>query len=640
MHNMISLLTTLALSAFLLIMIPSNVQAQEQFNDINQAYHQGQLTDTSYLKRVDSLTSHLLAQGVFFPVDTLLHHLKLYQNIAWNRNVPGHFRVDYYLIQLNNAHMANLRGAAMYFAEKVTQEADRQNDPRPLIELAVKTYIFSIQKNYKKIIQTYKKSEQAVHNVLHILQSDTTAFKAGLDALQVLSAVMNAYANLKDTAQVMEVYTLATQIGKQLTQRYPVNRGNMLLADFALLEFDFVLASIQQDYGKAERLLDEITALKETYSDQATGFIDYNLMEWRTGHYIHIGNLDSAAIYVKRYETTPTFSDTQPAVVNTYKARLAALQNNYKQAYELLGKALEENGKAQSTLMEELDDLLYAYTEAESNKLALEHAEREKRKHIQWIVAISALAIAVVLGVYLYMRKEKQQAKNRIASLQEIANAQIASMEEIKAQAIQEEQKRLARELHDGLSSTLAGIKHQLDLLCLTNPSNPLVSRLASIENQVNDAYAIARGKSHQWYQDAELFQETLFKTRIEKLLDTAFRATNGVSTNVQVDDYVLGNVQTEMKIELLRIIQESITNILKHAKAKTVSVLLYGEGDHLILTISDDGRGWGSSSRNISGLGIRSIYERAKNLGGTANIRTSTTAGTEVEVSIPLSSS
>ncbi len=623
-----------------IIIIQANVQAQQEpptsqnvlFEAFERAHQQGRVTDTAYLKSIDSLTSHLLGKGIIFPVDTLLGHLSHYQQVAWKRNVPGHFRVDYYLINLNNAQMGNLRGAAMYFAEKVTQEANRQGDPRPLIELAVKTSIFYNQKNYQKAVDVYVENMQAVDKVLHTLQTDTTQFKVGLDGLQFLSTVMNAYANLQDTANVLTIYRLASEIGQQLKLRNPTNRGNKLLADFALLEFDFVLASYQEKYDEAEQLLDEIAALRATYKGEATGFIDYMLIAWRTGHYLHIGKLDSATTYVERYENTPAFSDADPIAVNRYKAKLATLQGDYGKAYESLEKAFEDNLQAQSGLMEEIDDLLYAHTEAESNKLALAHAEKGKRQRTWLLIAVSAIAFLTLVSIYMAVRHRNNRTMAQIEKLNHAANIQVAAMEEIKAQAVREEQKRLARDLHDGLSSTLAGAKLQLELLALDSRPET-AAKLANIQRQIEHSYSVARGKSHLWYEAANTSEEPDFRNRIQRLVDSAL-ADRHYAKEINVDDEILFQLPLALRVDLLRIVQEAVTNIIKHAKARHVSILLYREEDLLVLSIADDGKG--AAAKNTRGIGIQSMRERAGQYGGLLTVDAND-QGTQITISIPL---
>lgn len=93
-----------------------------------------------------------------------------------------------------------------------------------------------------------------------------------------------------------------------------------------------------------------------------------------------------------------------------------------------------------------------------------------------------------------------------------------------------------------------------------------------------------------------------------------------------------------DTRITLLRIIQEAITNIIKHAKAKNVSILIYEEENTLFLTISDDGIGLSKkkSDSKKSTMGLQSIRRRVKSLHGETKIISGRT-GTELIVSIPL---
>lgn len=95
--------------------------------------------------------------------------------------------------------------------------------------------------------------------------------------------------------------------------------------------------------------------------------------------------------------------------------------------------------------------------------------------------------------------------------------------------------------------------------------------------------------------------------------------------------------VSADTRIVLLRIIQEAITNIIKHAKARNVNILIYEEQNNLLLIINDDGRGLGEQKLdNASIMGIQSIQRRAKLLNGELDIR-SDGNGTEIIVTIPL---
>lgn len=115
--------------------------------------------------------------------------------------------------------------------------------------------------------------------------------------------------------------------------------------------------------------------------------------------------------------------------------------------------------------------------------------------------------------------------------------------------------------------------------------------------------------------------------------LDTAL-PNNRYTKVIEIDEHALDGVVLEIRIELLRIVQEAITNIIKHAKARHVSVLLYREDNELYMTISDDGKGISPHYTSSGGLGIRSMEERIRRLGGVLTIN-SKSHGTEVIVQL-----
>lgn len=106
----------------------------------------------------------------------------------------------------------------------------------------------------------------------------------------------------------------------------------------------------------------------------------------------------------------------------------------------------------------------------------------------------------------------------------------------------------------------------------------------------------------------------------------------------VQIDNGALLHASMDTRIALLRIIQEAITNIIKHAKAKNVGILIYEEMGNLLLVIHDDGKGLGEQKpdNGKSAMGLQSIRRRAQYLNGEANIQSDSNS-TEITVSIPL---
>ncbi len=231
------------------------------------------------------------------------------------------------------------------------------------------------------------------------------------------------------------------------------------------------------------------------------------------------------------------------------------------------------------------------------------------------------------------MRRQHLAARAQIEKLNSMAEFQITAMEEIRAEAIREEQKRLGRDLHDGLSATLAGLKHQLELLILDNKGTEIAAKLADVQDNIHLAYNTSREKSHEWFDLPDDMEETGFSERVRALLDSAL-PDGHFDKEVLIDNQALKNVTIEVRIELLRVVHEAITNIIKHANARWISILLYQEDHMLKLTIEDDGRGITAGHKR--GMGIQSMHDRVKCFGGSLTVRPRE-KGTEVAASIPL---
>lgn len=203
-------------------------------------------------------------------------------------------------------------------------------------------------------------------------------------------------------------------------------------------------------------------------------------------------------------------------------------------------------------------------------------------------------------------------------------------------QAIRDEQQRLGQDLHDNLSASIVSIKHQLEALTIDAEDSYLKSKLEVLQKELMSAYETARNKSHEWFYAAEKQQEQSFEQQIKTLTDSALPDSR-YTKNILIDDGSLQHIHMDARITLLRVVQEAITNIIKHAKAKTVHILVYEEANNLILTIKDDGKGMGDAIQNHSrsNIGLQSVRRRVQYLNGDMEIH-SDTAGTELTITVP----
>ena len=149
----------------------------------------------------------------------------------------------------------------------------------------------------------------------------------------------------------------------------------------------------------------------------------------------------------------------------------------------------------------------------------------------------------------------------------------------------------------------------------------------------LSDVRQISRG-----LRPYQIDQVGLSETLRSTLRTVAESAPFRLTIEIEEIDGLLGR---EEEISLYRLVQESVTNILKHARANEAAVRIWREEDRLRISVTDDGAGFDSELIKVpgasGGLGIRSMTERVWMLGGTMNIDTAPGRGTRIEVMVPV---
>jgi len=199
------------------------------------------------------------------------------------------------------------------------------------------------------------------------------------------------------------------------------------------------------------------------------------------------------------------------------------------------------------------------------------------------------------------------------------------------------ERMRIARELHDGLGQNLLIIKNRAQLE-MTKSKLPDAAReeFQSISNLASQAIAEVR----QISRDLHPHQiELLGLTRaLRALIDNADESSAiAIAGKLDSVDDVF---QREAATNIYRIVQEKLSNILKHSHAKNARVTLERDVHEMQLRIEDDGRGFktGKDGDGGKGLGLKNIAERVRMLGGKMNLDSQPGKGTRIEITIPIS--
>ncbi len=237
-----------------------------------------------------------------------------------------------------------------------------------------------------------------------------------------------------------------------------------------------------------------------------------------------------------------------------------------------------------------------------------------------------AAAAACGLLIFAAYHWRVESLKSRTAAQQEISRRLIESQEL--------ERQRIAGELHDGLGQSLLVIKSRA-LLALRDPDLPAGAReeLDALTSMAGHAIGEARQIAH----NLRPFQlDELGLTRaLRGMINNVSRAS-GISIKHEVAD-VDGAFAHEQEINIYRIVQELLNNVMKHAQASEVGVSVERDQSCVRVTVRDNGRGFGPEKPSGEGFGMRAISERVRILGGSWTMQSAPGEGTVAVVTLPV---
>jgi PAS domain S-box-containing protein len=217
-----------------------------------------------------------------------------------------------------------------------------------------------------------------------------------------------------------------------------------------------------------------------------------------------------------------------------------------------------------------------------------------------------------------------QESERYVTAMKTVAEAVVDAQEKERA--------GIGVELHDNVNQILSTVRLYLDLALLNDKDRVELIRRSSegLANAVNEIRKISHSLVPASLSDLGLVAS------IEDLINSV-RATQ----QIHAEFYHIGNVENisdKHKLVLFRMIQEQVTNVLKHAEAKRLIIELTADDSWLSLAISDDGKGCELGGEKIKkGVGLYNIANRAELFNGKLNIITSPGKGFKLNVLIPI---
>ncbi len=253
-----------------------------------------------------------------------------------------------------------------------------------------------------------------------------------------------------------------------------------------------------------------------------------------------------------------------------------------------------------------------------------------KQQHTQNSLLIALMVFFIALTLSWYFRyKQKQRA---------LLNAEIIRQQELRMRAVletqEEERDRIARELHDGVGQMLSGLKMNwqsvLHKIIPEEKSQP--PRIQEIDRILDEVYHEVRNISHQMMP--KVLREIGLFAAIEDMLEKNLK-----KTRIEYELESIGKeekLKPEIELNLFRVCQELLSNVIKHANADRLELQLINRKNVLLLLIEDNGKGFEYEKNSEKGIGLLNIASRITLLRGEIKYEQAERGGTRVSIRIP----
>ncbi len=283
------------------------------------------------------------------------------------------------------------------------------------------------------------------------------------------------------------------------------------------------------------------------------------------------------------------------------------------------------------TIAQEIEELNNATLSAQRAEITAKHAAfRSDLFKLLWRSLLLGIVVALTAVIRLRILERRSDEQRLIA---EEAEGQMRQLSHQLVATQEEERKKLSRELHDHVGQVLTALRMELGRIDrLRTPDERLARAVAEcrqlVDNMVRTVRDLALGLRPSMLDDFGLQPALEWHVR-------DFTRRYGVPVDLAVAGD-LENLPDQYRTCVYRVIQEALTNCVRHASASRVTVRVTGDLQNLEVAVTDDGVGL-EPTRRRAGLGLRGIEERVRDLRGTMLIQTAAGTGTTVMIRLPL---
>lgn len=439
-----------------------------------------------------------------------------------------------------------------------------------------------------------------------------------------LNNLGNNYLSLRKFAAAEVLYKEALEIGKKIGSKNIIAAQNLNLGNIYIQKGNYEMV---KSYMETALILSQELGINESELIARKGLAYYyqNKKDYDMAEKYANEALKLSYKYNYRVERASIFTLLSNLAFSRQQHKLGGL---YATKSTLLNDSiLNENIEKNSLLIEKK----YAFEE-KNDKIKLQELKLQQKNTLNYMLIGSS--IAMLLFMFLVYRNYTHKQKMQQLRINELEKEKQLTATEAVLKGEEQERIRLAKDLHDGLGGMLSGIKYSFQTMkqnLIMTPDNQ--SSFKRSMDMLDSSIKEMRRVAHN------MMPASLVKFG----LDTAIKDyCNEINTSevLKINYQSMGmnsiTIDQTTSINIYRIIQELINNIIKHASAKTAIVQLSYTDTILSLTVEDDGKGFNPENLNISkGMGWENIKNRIEFLGGNINVDSEVGKGTSIHIEI-----
>ena len=266
--------------------------------------------------------------------------------------------------------------------------------------------------------------------------------------------------------------------------------------------------------------------------------------------------------------------------------------------------------------------------------LSIDHSLHQLEEGLQAEIKIKP-SITEVQTIASRIEKIGKQMSEQAKLSQRLATEKVEDQESRIQEIIEQERNRLARELHDSVSQQLFAASMMMSAINETkqfSEDDREAKQLKMVEEMIHQSQLEMRALLLH-LRPVALKNKSLQEGIEELLLELSMKVTMDIKWKVEAFPLDKG-----VEDHLFRILQESVSNTLRHAKAGKLDVLLIKRDDLVIMRVVDDGIGFEVDDETKAGsYGMQNMHERAVEVGGTLKVISMKNKGTRLEVKVPV---